>query len=78
MNPEDLSSLITSNPVPVPTSSPLDLMDYYNDSLSSALDTMAPLKTQTVSFNHTAPWYTPELHQLKDLGLHLERLCTKT
>lgn len=40
--------------------------------------TLSPLKSQTVSFIYSAPWYTSELHQLKTTGHHLEQLFTKT
>ncbi len=36
------------------------------------------MKTLTVSFTHSAPWYTPELRQLKAKGRRLERLYAKT
>ncbi len=42
------------------------------------LDTLAPLKTETVYFTPSAPWFTPELRQLKTKGRSLERLYIKT
>lgn len=78
VHPESLISLITSNPAPPQTTSTLDLMDYYNDTLSSTLDTLAPLKTQTISFTYISPWYTSELRQLKAVGRRKERLYKKT
>lgn len=75
---EDFMELITSYPSPVATSMPSDLVGYYNDCLSTALDALAPIKTRSVSFAHTAPWYTPELRQLKAKGRRLERLSNKT
>ena len=50
-----------------------DSVDSYNQSLSSLLDTHAPLKTRTVSFSCSAPWYTCELRQMKAAGRVLER-----
>lgn len=38
-----------------------DLMDYYNCNLLSILDFHPPLKTQTVTFSHSTPWFTEEL-----------------
>lgn len=51
----DASHSIPSNPIPAPTPSLLDLMVYYNDSLSSALNTLVPLKTRVAPFIYTAP-----------------------
>uniref|UniRef100_UPI003AAD7030 uncharacterized protein n=1 Tax=Centroberyx gerrardi TaxID=166262 RepID=UPI003AAD7030 len=78
INPTDLTTLINSYPSPPPSSSPANLVSHYNDCLSSSLDALAPLKTRTVSFAHTAPWYTADLRQLKTTGRRLERLCKKT
>lgn len=75
VNKKDLIALIALFPSSVTTSLPSDLMGYYNDCLSAALDALVPIKTQAVSF---APWYTPELHQLKTAGRHLERFSAKT
>lgn len=36
------------------------------------------LNKKTGSFTYSAPWYTPELHQMKSCQPHLERLCQKT
>ena len=78
INTTDLSTLISSYPSPPPASSPADLVTHYNNCLSSALNTLAPLKTRSVSFTHTAPWFTPDLRQLKATGRRLERLYKKT
>ncbi|KAL7401583.1 hypothetical protein ABVT39_001713 [Epinephelus coioides] len=45
-----------------------DLMDYYNHNLHSILDFHAPLKTRTVTFTRSAPWFTEELRLLKRTG----------
>ncbi|CAJ1050753.1 uncharacterized protein LOC114150994 [Xyrichtys novacula] len=50
-----------------------DLMDYYNHNLHSILDFHAPLKTRTVTFIRSAPWFTEELRLLKRTGRVLER-----
>ncbi|XP_059188467.1 uncharacterized protein LOC131971162 [Centropristis striata] len=73
----DLSTLISSYPSPPPASSLTDLVTHYNNCLSSSLTALAPLKTRSVSFTHTAPWFTPELRQLKATGRRLERLYKK-
>ncbi len=36
------------------------------------------MKTQTVSFVHSAPWFTPELCELKTKGCRLERLYIRS
>ncbi|KAM4521909.1 uncharacterized protein PAE49_001834 [Odontesthes bonariensis] len=74
----DLSTLISSYPSPHPASSPADLVTHYNNCLSFSLTTLAPLKKRSVSFTHTAPWFTPELRQLKATGRRLERLYERT
>uniref|UniRef100_A0A8C5BDZ8 Reverse transcriptase domain-containing protein n=1 Tax=Gadus morhua TaxID=8049 RepID=A0A8C5BDZ8_GADMO len=78
INTTDLSTLISSYPNPPPASSLTDLVTHYNNCLSSSLTTLAPLKTRSVSFTHTAPWFTPHLRQLKATGRRLERLYSKT
>lgn len=60
---------------PPPHSSTADLMDYYNRSLSLILDIHAPLKTRTVTFTRSAPWFTTELRKMKRSGYVLERAC---
>lgn len=54
------------------------LVSYYNNGLTKILDDYAPVKTRTVSFIHSAPWFTPELRQLKTKGRRLERLYAKS
>ena len=53
--------------------SPTDLVSYYNNSLGDLLNQHAPLKSRSVSFKRTAPWYTDELRKLKTSGRALER-----
>ncbi|KAI5085635.1 hypothetical protein C0J45_2211, partial [Silurus meridionalis] len=55
-----------------------ELVKYYDDGLKMILDEFAPVKTRTVSFVHSAPWFTPELRELKTKGRRLERLCART
>ncbi|XP_063340822.1 uncharacterized protein LOC134635361 [Pelmatolapia mariae] len=45
-----------------------DLVSYYNSSLNSILNSVAPLKTKSVSFSQSAPWFTAELRLLKAKG----------
>ncbi|XDV31632.1 hypothetical protein PO909_002599 [Leuciscus waleckii] len=72
-----LVSKISSIP-PLQTDNPSDLTDYYNETLSICLDQLAPIKTKTVSFTHSAPWYTPDLRKMKSRKRQLERLHRKT
>ena len=60
------------------TSTPGELLSHYNRGLQNLLDTLAPLKSQTVSFTQSAPWFTLELRQLKARGHQLECLYRKT
>ena len=53
-------------------------MSFYDTSLQQLLDFVAPLKSQTVLFHRSAPWFTTELRQLKSTGTHLERLYKRT
>ena len=55
-----------------------ELVTYYNDGLNMILDEFAPVKTRTVSFVHSAPWFTPELRELKTKGRRLERLYVRS
>lgn len=67
--------------LPIITPSPLtpdQLVNFYNDSLHSLFNSLAPVKTRTVSFSHSAPWFSPHLRQLKAKGRQLERLFNKT
>ena len=50
-----------------------EAVDTYNHSLRSLMDPHAPLKSCTVSFSHSAPWYTCELRTMKAAGRALKR-----
>ncbi len=52
-------------------SSVTESVDFYNQSLSSLLDFHAPIRTRTVTFSRSAPWYTYELRKIA--GRVLER-----
>ena len=54
-----------------------NLVAMYNDTLTSLLDSLAPVRTRLVPANRTCPWFTPELRQLKAAGRRLERLYKK-
>ena len=49
-----------------------EAVDYYSH-LSSLLDLHAPVKTRTVTFTRSAPWFTDELRKMKAAGRVLER-----
>lgn len=53
------------------TQSTLELTSIYNSTLSSCVDQLAPWKTKTVSFTHSALWFTPTLSKLKSKGFQL-------
>lgn len=55
-----------------------DLISYYTAELQNLLDSFASLKSSTVSFTPTAPWYTLELSQLKARGHCLESFYKRT
>ena len=78
INLHTLSSTIASIPDPDYSSSPDELVLHYNTSLTSILNSLAPVKTRSVSFAHSAPWFTPELRSIKSKGRQLERLHKKT
>ncbi len=59
-------------------SSKSELVSYYNDGLTTILDDFAPVKIRTVSFVHSAPWFTPELRELKTKGHRLELLYVRS
>lgn len=64
----DLQHLSSAN-----LSSASESVTFYNNSLCRLLDLHAPIKTKTVSFVRSAPWYTSELRTMKTLGRVLER-----
>ena len=81
INPSSFSSTLADTiPENLLTSaiSPAELVNTYNNVLSSCLDQTAPTKSRTVSFTHSAPWYTDHLRHLKAKGRQLERLHKKT
>ena len=62
-----------------PLNTSLDrLVAHYNAVMSRGLDSLAPLRTQTASFTHSAPCFTIKLRTLKTIGCCLERLCKRS
>lgn len=55
-----------------------EALGYYNTHLSNLLDSHAPIKTRTVTFSCSAPWYSNELRKMKTVGWVLERRYTST
>lgn len=58
--------------------SPDVLVARYNTALSLSLDSLAPLRSRTVSFLRPAPWFTSDLCTMKQTGRRLERLSRRT
>ena len=74
-----LTSTIAAHLASIPLTTTVDgLVARYNTALSLSLDSLAPLKTRTVSFTRSAPWFTTELRTLKASGRRLERLKKRT
>ncbi|XP_051933602.1 uncharacterized protein LOC127608524 [Hippocampus zosterae] len=59
-------------------STPDYLVFQYNSGLTSILNTLAPVKSRSVLFTRSAPWFTPHLRSLKSQTRQLERLYRKT
>ncbi len=72
INTEDLSvSLQHLNSADF--SSATESVEFYNKTLSSILDSHAPIKVRTVMFSRSAPWFTSDLRKMKAAGRALER-----
>uniref|UniRef100_A0A3P9HUM9 Reverse transcriptase domain-containing protein n=1 Tax=Oryzias latipes TaxID=8090 RepID=A0A3P9HUM9_ORYLA len=78
INTASFSADIINLPRVNPEATPDELVLQYNNDLQSLLNAHAPLKTRSVSFTRSAPWFTPALRQLKAKGRQLERLQNKT
>uniref|UniRef100_A0A8C6LY00 Reverse transcriptase domain-containing protein n=1 Tax=Nothobranchius furzeri TaxID=105023 RepID=A0A8C6LY00_NOTFU len=78
INLDAFSSAISDLQPAHTTSSPEDIVFNYNFNLNSILNTFAPIKQRSVSFNRSAPWFNFDLHCLKSEGHRLERLFKKT
>ena len=79
INPDALAldlQHLSSAPLDFPSAT--ESVDFYNRSLSGLLDLHAPLKSRTVSFSRSAPWYTCELREMKRSGRVLERRSKAT
>uniref|UniRef100_A0A8C6M6H9 Reverse transcriptase domain-containing protein n=1 Tax=Nothobranchius furzeri TaxID=105023 RepID=A0A8C6M6H9_NOTFU len=76
----DLASLSSSFATLTPnlSSTPDDLVIQYNNGLVSILNSFAPIKSRSVYFTRSAPWFTPALRSLKATNRRLERLYKKT
>ena len=59
------------------SSSPTDMVHLYNSTLTSALDSLAPVRTRKASFLRSSPWFNDELRQMKAKGRQLERRWRK-
>ena len=70
---QDLHHISSVSATSVDLPSVTESVDFYNTSLNGLLDLHAPLKTRTVSFQRSAPWYTGELRKMRTAGRVLER-----
>ena len=74
-----LTNILETHLASDPHDTSLDgLVAHYNAAVFWGLDSLAPLKTRTVSFTHSAPWLTIELLTLKTTGHRLERLYKRS
>ncbi len=72
--PVDFSDFIDSSLSCVSLSDDLDdKVSMLNSVLLSGLDTLAPLKSRSVSFVHSAPWYNDNLCAMKALCRKMKR-----
>ena len=78
INLADLTTGIENLSIITPQYTPDQLVELYNLGLKSLLNSLAPIKTRSVSFPHSAPWFSPHLRQLKAKGRQLERLFNST
>lgn len=80
INPVNLTSTIDSSAIPNIHNlfTPDDLVSHYNTGLLHIFNSIAPLKTRSVSFTVSAPWFTADLRLLKAKGRQLERLYRKS
>ena len=78
INLADLRTGIDNFPTISYPCTPDHLVSLYNNGLQTLLNSLAPLKTQTVSFTHPAPWFSSHLRQLKAKGRQLERLSRRS
>ena len=72
------SDVVSSSLVIDPPSSLPELINCYNNTLSSILDKHAPLITKRVKVRKSNPWYTPALAALKKQCRKLEHLWLRT
>ena len=72
------STLAVNLSEPNPALSVEEQVDLYNVTLRDGLNRFAPIKTRTVSFRRSAPWYTDQLRSLKADGRKIERRFRQT
>ncbi|CAL9705986.1 unnamed protein product [Knipowitschia caucasica] len=77
INQTDLNLDITNLVSNAPNTSIDDSVNHYNTALQNLLNIHAPVKSRTVTFTKSAPWFTNELRQLKTAGRALERCAVK-
>ena len=60
------------------TTSTFNLVDSYENTLSTLLDTYAPIKSKIITLPPATPWYTPEFQEQKIIKRRLERRLRTT
>jgi len=76
--PDFCHDILTSRLITHPPTTLSDLVDCYNSTLSSLLDTYAPLKSKVFRAKSPNPWFTPLLRKLKLAKRHLERIWSRS
>ncbi len=59
-------------------SSTEDILNVYDESISTVLNHFAPIKSRQVSSSRSSPWFNTELRAIKIKGRRLERFYKKT
>lgn len=78
INPDNLNNGLTIIPIPSHLTPVNQLVNHYNNSLDHILEVHAPLKTRTVTFARSAPWFKDDLRKMKTAGRVLERRSIKS
>lgn len=81
MKNSDISTLSfsISNLDPLGCSPSPDLLaKHYHTTLHNSLNVIVPLKTRSVLFSRSSPWFKPQVRSIKAHGCQLECLFSKT
>ena len=69
-----LDSIIPNLSMDLSSSSPNDIINLYNTTLTTVLNTLATEQTRKATFQRSSPWFTGDLRRMKTCGRKLERL----